>query len=210
MRRILILYFLSLSPSVYRNIREDCPSNQVSRWSSHSNTPPQFLTLKLNRPAIVKKIKFGKYEKTHVCNLRKLKVVGGLEEEHMVLLLEGWDNCFSDFMIFLCDNKPFHIRSYNKYIYCVHSGLRNDSIPETFDLRHTTDHGELMPLLYISIIPLLSWGPSFNFSIWYVNHIFTLDRVFDFDLRFTFGLIQVRRVTWTRRSTVGAQQSTTL
>lgn len=72
-----------------RNIREDCPSNQVSRWSSYSNTPPQFLTLKLDRPAIVKKIKFGKYEKTHVCNLRKFKVVGGLEEEHMVLLFEG-------------------------------------------------------------------------------------------------------------------------
>ncbi|XP_055319183.1 muskelin isoform X1 [Sitodiplosis mosellana] len=121
------------------NIREDCPSNQVSRWSSNTNTPPQFLTLKLQRPAIVKKIKFGKYEKTHVCNLRKFKVIGGLEEEHMLLLFEG--------------------------------GLRNDSIPETFDLRHKTDSGELMPLMYISIIPLLSWGPSFNFSIWYVEII---------------------------------------
>lgn len=50
----------------------------------------------------------------------------------------------------------------------INSGLRNDSIPETFDLRHRTDSGELMPLMYISIIPLLSWGPSFNFSIWYV------------------------------------------
>lgn len=49
----------------------------------------------------------------------------------------------------------------------VYSGLRNDSIPETFDIRHRTDSGELMPLMYISIIPLLSWGPSFNFSIWY-------------------------------------------
>lgn len=51
----------------------------------------------------------------------------------------------------------------------VLSGLKNDSIPEIFDLRHKTDRGELMPLLYISIIPLLSWGPSFNFSIWYVE-----------------------------------------
>lgn len=45
-------------------------------------------------------------------------------------------------------------------------GLKNDSVPEIFDLRHTTDRGELMPLMYISIVPLLSWGPSFNFSIW--------------------------------------------
>lgn len=72
----------------YRNIREDCPSNQVSRWSSNTNTPPQYLTLKLERPAIVKRIKFGKYEKTHVCNLRKFKVMGGLDEEHMMPLLE--------------------------------------------------------------------------------------------------------------------------
>uniref|UniRef100_A0A1B0CC51 Muskelin N-terminal domain-containing protein n=2 Tax=Lutzomyia longipalpis TaxID=7200 RepID=A0A1B0CC51_LUTLO len=119
------------------NIREDCPSNQTSRWSSNTNSPPQFLTLKLQRPAIVKTIKFGKYEKTHVCNLRKFKIFGGLEEEHMVLLFEG--------------------------------GLKNDSVPETFTLRHTTDSGELLPVLFIQIMPLLSWGPSFNFSIWYVE-----------------------------------------
>ncbi|XP_055704070.1 muskelin [Phlebotomus papatasi] len=119
------------------NIREDCPSNQTSRWSSNTNSPPQFLTLKLQRPAIVKTIKFGKYEKTHVCNLRKFKIFGGLEEEHMVLLFEG--------------------------------GLKNDNVPEIFTLRHTTDSGELLPVLFIQIMPLLSWGPSFNFSIWYVE-----------------------------------------
>lgn len=81
--------FLLHSFNTNRNIREDNPGNQVSRWSSNTNTPPQFLTLKLQRPAIVKKIKFGKYEKNHVCNLRKFKVVGGLEEDHMLLLLEG-------------------------------------------------------------------------------------------------------------------------
>lgn len=52
-------------------------------------------------------------------------------------------------------------------------GLRNDSTPETFALRHTTttDHGddELIPVIFIQIMPLLSWGTSFNFSIWYVE-----------------------------------------
>lgn len=76
--------------NICRNIREDCPSNQTSRWSSNTNTPPQFLVLKLQRPAIVRRIKFGKYEKTHVCNLKKFKIFGGLEEEHMVLLFEGY------------------------------------------------------------------------------------------------------------------------
>ena len=72
-----------------RNIREDFPTNQTSRWSSNTNTPPQFLILKLERPAIVKKIKFGKYEKTHVCNLRKFKLLGGMEEDRLMLLFEG-------------------------------------------------------------------------------------------------------------------------
>lgn len=73
----------------FRNIRENCPSNAYSRWSTNTNRPPQYLTLKLQRPAIVKKIKFGKYEKNHVCNLRKFKIFGGLDEEHMIQLFEG-------------------------------------------------------------------------------------------------------------------------
>uniref|UniRef100_A0A2M4BCX4 Putative muskelin n=2 Tax=Anopheles marajoara TaxID=58244 RepID=A0A2M4BCX4_9DIPT len=128
------------------NIREDNPANQTSRWSSNTNTPPQFLILKLERPAIVTRIKFGKYEKTHVCNLRKLKILGGLEEDRMMLLFEG--------------------------------GLRNDSIPETFNLKHRTNSGELLPIKYIQIVPLLSWGPSFNFCIWYVELLGIEDSIF--------------------------------
>ncbi|XP_049295999.1 muskelin isoform X2 [Anopheles funestus] len=128
------------------NIREDNPSNQTSRWSSNTNTPPQYLILKLERPAIVTKIKFGKYEKTHVCNLRKFKILGGLEEERMVLLFEG--------------------------------GLRNDCVPETFNLKHRTNSGELLPIKFIQIVPLLSWGPSFNFCIWYVELLGIEDSMF--------------------------------
>lgn len=47
----------------------------------------QYLTLKLERPAIVQSITFGKYEKTHVCNLKKFKVFGGMSEENMTELL---------------------------------------------------------------------------------------------------------------------------
>ncbi|XP_058054980.1 muskelin isoform X3 [Anopheles bellator] len=128
------------------NIREDNPSNQTSRWSSNTNTPPQFLILKLDRPAIVTRIKFGKYEKTHVCNLRKFKVLGGLEEDRMMLLFEG--------------------------------GLKNDSVPEIFNLKHRTNSGELLPIKFIQIVPLLSWGPSFNFCIWYVELLGIEDSMF--------------------------------
>lgn len=47
----------------------------------------QFLVLKLERPAVVQSITFGKYEKTHVCNLKKFKVFGGMSEENMTELL---------------------------------------------------------------------------------------------------------------------------
>lgn len=49
------------------------------------------------------------------------------------------------------------------------SGLKNDSIPEVFELKHKTFENEDFPVLYIQVIPLLSFGPSFNFSIWYVE-----------------------------------------
>nr|XP_029713847.1 muskelin isoform X1 [Aedes albopictus] len=128
------------------NIREDNPTNQTSRWSSNTNSPPQFLVLKLERPAIVTKIKFGKYEKTHVCNLRKFKILGGLEEDRMTQLFEG--------------------------------GLKNDSVPETFNLKHRTNSGELLPIKFLQIVPLLSWGPSFNFCIWYVELLGIEDSIF--------------------------------
>lgn len=49
----------------------------------------QYLILKLHRVSIVERITFGKFEKTHVCNLKKFKVFGGLSEENLVELLEG-------------------------------------------------------------------------------------------------------------------------
>lgn len=52
----------------------------------------QFLILKMERPAIVQSITFGKYEKTHVCNLKKFKVFGGMGEDNMTELLSRWDS----------------------------------------------------------------------------------------------------------------------
>ncbi|XP_062501613.1 muskelin-like isoform X2 [Corticium candelabrum] len=118
------------------NVLDNKPSDQGSRWSSESNHPPQFLTLKLDKTSIVSSITFGKHEKAHVCNLKKFQVFGGLDEEHM------------------------------SELYC--GGLLNNHSPETFQLRHTT-HGHQFPCNYIKIVPLLAWGPSFNFSIWYIE-----------------------------------------
>ena len=50
----------------------------------------------------------------------------------------------------------------------LHSGLRNDSEPETFSLVHKSE-GVLFPCQYIKIVPLLAWGANFNFSIWFIE-----------------------------------------
>ncbi|XP_076804346.1 muskelin-like isoform X1 [Clavelina lepadiformis] len=121
---------------VPENILANQPDRQSSRWSSETNNPPQFLILKLAEPAIACSITFGKYEKTHVCNLRKFKVFASLEEQNFVEILQG--------------------------------GLKNDSNPETFTLKHTI-HGQPFPCRFIKIVPLLTWGPSYNFSIWHVK-----------------------------------------
>ena len=44
----------------FRNIIEDRPGDQSSRWSTEANTPPQYVILKLEKPSIVTKITFGK------------------------------------------------------------------------------------------------------------------------------------------------------
>merc|ERR1712005_820 len=74
-------------------------SYQIHSWSSYSanyypsNFQPQYITLKLSQPAIVTSISFGKYEKTHVCNLRKFTIFGGVNEDHMMeLLTDGLKN----------------------------------------------------------------------------------------------------------------------
>jgi hypothetical protein len=114
-----------------KNILENKPSDQSSRWSSGTNDQLQYVTIKLDRMSVVCKhwplvvtlvlmalkssfcqgiaaLTFGKYHKVHVCNLKEFKVYGGLSPNNMMELL--------------------------------HSGLRNDSEMETFSLKHKA-HG---------------------------------------------------------------------
>lgn len=65
------------------------PSDQASRWSSDTNTPTQFVVLKLeDRPAVVSHITFGKFEKTHVCNLKRFKVFVGTDTNNMIEVID--------------------------------------------------------------------------------------------------------------------------
>ncbi|CAB4386012.1 hypothetical protein RhiirA5_492663 [Rhizophagus irregularis] len=119
-----------------RNILEDKPLEQSSRWSSNCNNEMQYIIIKLETMSIVHSITFGKFYKEHICNLKKFKVYGGLTPNKMDELLN--------------------------------SGLRNDEFPETFRLKYRANN-VLLPCQYIKIVPLVAYGPNFNFSIWYVE-----------------------------------------
>jgi len=121
---------------VPQNILENKPGDESSRWSSDTNNPPQYITLKLEKPAIVTGINFGKFKKTHVCNLKKFKVFGGIDE--------------------------------NSYIELLESGLKNDNSEESFVVKNLINNHHFA-CSYIKIQPIQSWGPSFNFSVWFVE-----------------------------------------
>nr|XP_049700727.1 muskelin isoform X2 [Helicoverpa armigera] len=119
------------------NIMVNNPTDQLSRWFTDSNIPSQFIMLKLKTPSIVEFIKFGKYIKAHVSDLKKFQIFGGTEENKLSLLLTA--------------------------------GLKKDSAAEIFKLRCKTSEGLYLPVQYIKIVPLQSWGPAYNYTIWYVE-----------------------------------------
>lgn len=118
------------------NITDNKPTEQASRWSSDSNNRFQYLTLKLDRPAVINAITFGKFHKMHVCNLKEFKIYGGMHPDRMIEMFHG--------------------------------GLRNDEFPETFVLKCDV-RGVIFPCLYLKVVPVLAWGTSFNFSVWFVQ-----------------------------------------
>ncbi|RKO92671.1 Muskelin N-terminus-domain-containing protein, partial [Blyttiomyces helicus] len=73
--------------------------------------------------------------------------------------------------VHVCNLKEFKVfggLTPTNMIELLHSGLRNDSEPETFSLKHKAND-VIFPCQYIKIVPLLAWGANFNFSIWYVE-----------------------------------------
>lgn len=56
--------------------------------SSEKTCSIQFLTLKLEQHAIVRSILFGKFDKSHPCNLRKFRIYGGMDPDHLHLMIE--------------------------------------------------------------------------------------------------------------------------
>lgn len=100
----------------------------------------QYLVLKLDQPAIVTSIMFGKFHKAHPCNLRDFKVFGGPSPDpHSGLWMR-----------------------------LLRGGLRNDAVSEEFPLRWTDAEDVPMPIRYIKLVPLAAHSNNYNCSIWHV------------------------------------------
>ncbi|KAF5357318.1 hypothetical protein D9758_005835 [Tetrapyrgos nigripes] len=76
-----------------------------------------------------------------------------------------------EFKVFV-GTKPEHLTE------VLHASLRNDSIPETFSIKHINNIGLCFPARYIKILPLSAHGQSFNSSIWHVSMTGIADEVY--------------------------------
>jgi len=54
----------------------------------------QYLLLRLEKPSVISHVTFGKYEKAHVCNLKRFKVFGGNDEDNFIELLDRYRGLF--------------------------------------------------------------------------------------------------------------------
>ncbi|KAF7376454.1 Muskelin-N domain-containing protein [Mycena sanguinolenta] len=78
----------------------------------------------------------------------------------------------------------------------LYSELKNDTTPESFELKHFNDQGILTPFRYIKIMPLSSHGSSFHVSIWHVALKGIKDEVFVEQVRMKYD--QYRETTTMR------------
>ncbi|KAI0268725.1 Muskelin N-terminus-domain-containing protein [Gloeopeniophorella convolvens] len=49
------------------------------------------------------------------------------------------------------------------------STLKDDAVPETFDLRHTNNAGVAFPSRFLKIVPVSAYSHSFHISVWFVS-----------------------------------------
>lgn len=75
----------------------------------------------------------------------------------------------------MCNLKEFKVfagPSLDSLHLILHTGLNNDTIPESFppDYSLSALPDKLpFPVRFVKIVPLAAWGSNFNFSIWYIE-----------------------------------------
>lgn len=62
--------------------------------------------------------------------------------------------------------------SLNNLHQLLHTGLNNDTTPESFPPDYSLSglpDNQPFPIQFLKIVPLAAWGSNFNFSIWYIE-----------------------------------------
>ncbi|KAH7925639.1 hypothetical protein BV22DRAFT_1119428 [Leucogyrophana mollusca] len=128
---------------VAENIMVDAPMDQASRWSGAQQVPG----------------------------------AGGGAKQWMLLKLEEQSVVKSITFGKFHRKHPCNMKEFKLYvglspehmIQVLHTGLKDDAIPETFAVRHVNRDGVPFPVNYVKIIPLSAHGQSFHISIWHVS-----------------------------------------
>jgi hypothetical protein len=72
----------------------------------------------------------------------------------------------------VCNLKEFKVfagPSLDNLHLILHTGLNNDTLPESFPPNYSLSKLPPFPVQFIKIVPLAAWGSNFNFSIWYIE-----------------------------------------
>ncbi|KAL1672146.1 Muskelin N-terminus-domain-containing protein [Schizophyllum commune] len=124
---------------VAQNILIDNPADQSSRWSGATRSGPSKQWIILRLESLAV-LKSITFGKFHKAHQCNMK-------EFAVLVGTSLDNMSR----------------------VLHASLKNDSMSESFTVKHTNNAGLSFPTRYVKIIPLSGHNPHFNTSIWHVS-----------------------------------------
>uniref|UniRef100_D8QBS5 Muskelin N-terminal domain-containing protein n=1 Tax=Schizophyllum commune (strain H4-8 / FGSC 9210) TaxID=578458 RepID=D8QBS5_SCHCM len=124
---------------VAQNILIDNPADQSSRWSGATRSGPSKQWIILQLESLAV-LKSITFGKFHKAHQCNMK-------EFAVLVGTSLDNMSR----------------------VLHASLKNDSMSESFTVKHTNNAGLSFPTRYVKIIPLSGHNPHFNTSIWHVS-----------------------------------------
>ncbi|BGP41081.1 hypothetical protein JCM10450v2_005109 [Rhodotorula kratochvilovae] len=137
------------------NILTDNPNSDTSRWTApspdHRRKPPaagsgpqrrrrdpEWIILKLDHIALVRRIGFGKTSKPHPCNLADFTLWGGLTPSPLAM-------------------EPL-----------LDTTLKNDAVPERFDLPVALGGAAPLPVRYLKIDCHGAANAAYSISIWHI------------------------------------------
>ncbi|KAG1767395.1 Muskelin N-terminus-domain-containing protein [Suillus occidentalis] len=124
---------------VPENILVDAPQDPSSRWSGAQQLPTAKQWILL---------------KLETLSVVKSITFGKFNRKHPCNMRE--------FRVYVGLN-PHHMMQ------ALHTQLKDDTIYETFPLKHVNSEGICFPIRYIKIVPISAHGMSFHISIWYVS-----------------------------------------